>query len=648
MGGLIDYYEVLQVHPKADPEVIEKAYKTLIAKHHPDKGGDTKFCQLLNAAHEVLCDPGRRAAYDARRAGEPEAHSRQARSRGGFETEEAAFAAGLWPQHVRAGFSRVWQSHHQWVDAGLPSSGDSYRQMRAELIQFAKRVFEETANVEGANVGDIGDALARSFPDLADTEALFAALLHGPFASVPEPSTISFPSELDRYYDALAAGRPLIVRGIGALDSELVFLEQLSLWVAYIGLFHPDHAEQYRIAAEHRYQQASRSPAFALLLETLRSSSFEEALSGWNTWMEGYSSANRNDIKYYPVLRNLGDEVKQVAMATGQTVAREAPRVAAGGCAGVFAVLGVLAVGILVLSAAFQSGDAEVALCSIPVVIVGVIIGGVAALRSGFKGGYGAAAGSTNRSVSVMGAAATQAATGSCHDCGRTLQAGAVYCPECATRRAKRGEGQGTSRTHYAGGDSLLRRRYEAWRDCKNDTTWRLFMGCFVAESQAWEVGHRTVDSVRRLFPAACGHADFERELSRIAGSDPQALMDEYGIAFDGTHYCVGPYRYDQLQCAIEEAERRRRTPGASPPFSSPTTGINAERVFDESSHCPDCAAVRDQVNRRQPDDGRMDDGDSQRSQPVIEEQTEDMWKCRWCGHGVPFSADVCPNCGAV
>jgi hypothetical protein len=62
--GFIDYYDVLQVSPRADAEVIEKAYRALISKHHPDKGGDTRHAQRLNEAHDVIGDPNKRAAYN--------------------------------------------------------------------------------------------------------------------------------------------------------------------------------------------------------------------------------------------------------------------------------------------------------------------------------------------------------------------------------------------------------------------------------------------------------------------------------------------------------------------------------------------------------------------------------------------------------
>jgi DnaJ-class molecular chaperone len=66
-----DYYEVLQVSRNAEPEVVEKAYKALAMKHHPDRAdagahdAATERLQRVNEAYAVLGDPAKRAAYDA-------------------------------------------------------------------------------------------------------------------------------------------------------------------------------------------------------------------------------------------------------------------------------------------------------------------------------------------------------------------------------------------------------------------------------------------------------------------------------------------------------------------------------------------------------------------------------------------------------
>lgn len=62
----VDYYELLQVHPRASPEMIKKAYRTLMGEMgaHPDLGGDEERAKLLNEAYAVLGDPDVRRAYD--------------------------------------------------------------------------------------------------------------------------------------------------------------------------------------------------------------------------------------------------------------------------------------------------------------------------------------------------------------------------------------------------------------------------------------------------------------------------------------------------------------------------------------------------------------------------------------------------------
>ncbi len=64
-----DYYEVLQVSPRAEADVVRAAYRTLARKYHPDHGGDARRMIALNDAWDVLGDPDRRAAYDASRTG---------------------------------------------------------------------------------------------------------------------------------------------------------------------------------------------------------------------------------------------------------------------------------------------------------------------------------------------------------------------------------------------------------------------------------------------------------------------------------------------------------------------------------------------------------------------------------------------------
>ncbi len=69
----VDYYEVLQVHERAISEVIDKAYRVLVRKYHPDvhppdrRSWAHSKMALLNVAYDILSDPVRRGEYDAAR-----------------------------------------------------------------------------------------------------------------------------------------------------------------------------------------------------------------------------------------------------------------------------------------------------------------------------------------------------------------------------------------------------------------------------------------------------------------------------------------------------------------------------------------------------------------------------------------------------
>lgn len=62
-----DFYELLQVHPKAGTEVIKKAYYTLMQQNHPDKGGSDDMAKKINEAYEILLDEKRRKEFDTER-----------------------------------------------------------------------------------------------------------------------------------------------------------------------------------------------------------------------------------------------------------------------------------------------------------------------------------------------------------------------------------------------------------------------------------------------------------------------------------------------------------------------------------------------------------------------------------------------------
>jgi curved DNA-binding protein len=62
----VNYYEVLQVSPGADREMIDRAFRLLAKRYHPDNKdtGDPGKFKFIVEAYRVLSDSQKRAAYD--------------------------------------------------------------------------------------------------------------------------------------------------------------------------------------------------------------------------------------------------------------------------------------------------------------------------------------------------------------------------------------------------------------------------------------------------------------------------------------------------------------------------------------------------------------------------------------------------------
>ena len=65
-GAPTNYYDLLQINPLAEIDAIERVYRMLAARYHPDnrETGDAERFRLLTEAYQTLRDPARRALYD--------------------------------------------------------------------------------------------------------------------------------------------------------------------------------------------------------------------------------------------------------------------------------------------------------------------------------------------------------------------------------------------------------------------------------------------------------------------------------------------------------------------------------------------------------------------------------------------------------
>jgi curved DNA-binding protein CbpA len=85
----VDFYELMQISPNAEPETVTRVYKMLAVRYHPDNSetGDLQKFLLLNEAYETLSDAERRVSYDLQR------HQSTTQPIDVFELKE--FAAGI-------------------------------------------------------------------------------------------------------------------------------------------------------------------------------------------------------------------------------------------------------------------------------------------------------------------------------------------------------------------------------------------------------------------------------------------------------------------------------------------------------------------------------------------------------------------------
>lgn len=62
----VDYYDLLEISPRATPETIERIFRYFAKRYHPDNretGDERRFSDLVEA-HNTLKDPVSRAQYD--------------------------------------------------------------------------------------------------------------------------------------------------------------------------------------------------------------------------------------------------------------------------------------------------------------------------------------------------------------------------------------------------------------------------------------------------------------------------------------------------------------------------------------------------------------------------------------------------------
>lgn len=202
MSEFVDYYEILQVHPKADAEVVAKAYKALIFKYHPDRGGSEDRCKLINEAYEVLGDAARRADYNlewaaAQVSSRPATPAAPTTTSAGLTVDDLFHGNG-WPnvQVIRQAFGEAWSALTEWraLGGGVSSRSGSNEELRLrDEILGLTQVAVRRGGIDEASVMEL---LERSFPDCSGTVCLDTAMAWLILGGLTEPGVVEFPQNI--------------------------------------------------------------------------------------------------------------------------------------------------------------------------------------------------------------------------------------------------------------------------------------------------------------------------------------------------------------------------------------------------------------------------------------------------------------------
>eukprot|EP00934_Nitzschia_sp_Nitz4_P002826 Nitzschia sp. Nitz4//scaffold92_size79448//15354//16391//NITZ4_005386-RA/size79448-processed-gene-0.3-mRNA-1//1//CDS//3329560171//2816//frame0 len=163
------YYQTLGVERSASSKEIQKAYRQLARKHHPDKGGNEEDFKQLSEAYDCLSDPDKRKFYDmqgGRQGGGNASPSFTGASNGG------AHPFGGGPNPFFGGNAYQQQQH-------FTSNG------------FTSQTFFTTMDGRGVNLNDLFQGMFGGVPGSTGT----GAGAYDPFSS---GSASSGPSSFER------------------------------------------------------------------------------------------------------------------------------------------------------------------------------------------------------------------------------------------------------------------------------------------------------------------------------------------------------------------------------------------------------------------------------------------------------------------
>ena len=149
--SFIDFYEVLQISPSAEPETIRRVYRLLALRYHPDntESGNPREFELVFAAYRTLSDPEKRAAFDVK-------HQEHRKLRWKIFDQEGALSSREIEKRQREGIlsimyaKRLQETHHPGVTM---RELESLLNCAREHLEFSLWYLRERGHIQAGDSG---------------------------------------------------------------------------------------------------------------------------------------------------------------------------------------------------------------------------------------------------------------------------------------------------------------------------------------------------------------------------------------------------------------------------------------------------------------------------------------------------------------
>ena len=155
-----NYYEILEINEKASQEIIEKVYKVLVKKYHPDlqetaeaKAKCEEKIKEINEAYDILSNSEKRAEYDAKL--EQEKKEKEFKAQASTNTR---------PQN---NYNNVQQTYTRPNTSTQPNyaSDPIYETIQRQAQEQAENQYREQLNRERQYQQDYQNAINQAYHD---------------------------------------------------------------------------------------------------------------------------------------------------------------------------------------------------------------------------------------------------------------------------------------------------------------------------------------------------------------------------------------------------------------------------------------------------------------------------------------------------